>query len=94
VALTLVENTLRGISPEVFDPQRNHQHVVHLTDNRDEVGDYLDRTDDIKKRTSGDHSHVPWHLRVYKTWRMILNCLKTSLIEVFSLCNDGGFGRS
>jgi hypothetical protein len=58
---------LRNISPEVFDSKGDHEHVVHLPNNRDEVRDDLDRTANIKKRTPGDRFRVPWHLRVYKS---------------------------
>ena len=66
-ALTFIENTLGNTSPEIFDPQGDHQHVVHLPDNRDEIRDELDRTEDIKDRTPGDRFRVPWHLRVHES---------------------------
>ena len=64
---TLVQNTLRNISSKVFEPEGDHQHVVHLADNRDEIRDELDRTEDIKNRTPGDRFRMPRHLGMHKS---------------------------
>ena len=58
---------MRDTSPEVFDSQGDNQHVIHLPDNRDEIGDDLDRTENIQNGTRGDRFRVPWYLRVYKS---------------------------
>ena len=65
--LALLENTLRNKSSEVLDAQSDHQHVVHLTDNRDEIRDELDRTYHVKYRTTGNRLRMPRHLRVHES---------------------------
>lgn len=67
MALTLIENTLGNISPKVSDAQGDHQYVVHLPDDRNKVGDELNRTDDIKDRAAGDYFRMPWHQRVHQS---------------------------
>lgn len=64
--LTLIKNILRNISSKIFEPQGDYQNVVHLSDDRDEIRNELDRTNDIKYRTAGDRLRMPRHLRMYE----------------------------
>lgn len=62
----LVENILRNASFKKFHAQDNHHDVVHLTDDRDEIRDELDRTEDVEDRATGDGFSIPRYLRVHK----------------------------
>lgn len=94
MVLTLLENTLRHPPSEVLHAQGDHEHVVHLADDRDEVGDALNRAHDVEERKADNRFRMPGTSGCTTARRMILNCLRTCLIELFNFCTDGCFTGS
>ena len=64
IQLTILENSGRDPSSQQSYPQTNDQHVVQLADDRDEIRNELDGTQDVADHTPSDQLCVPRHSRV------------------------------
>lgn len=62
----LVENGSRNEPPEIFERKDYDCHVIHLSNDRDEVREELNGANDIKDCASGYRLGVPRHARVHK----------------------------
>ena len=62
--LTFVKNVCRSRSFQEFYAEADHEHIVQLTDNWDEIRDKLNRASDVERRASADKLRVPRHPRV------------------------------
>jgi hypothetical protein len=67
--LTFIKNSLRYRSFQKSYAQADYKHVIHLTDDRDEIRDELDRTGYIEHRAPANQLRVPWHPRMNKRAR-------------------------
>jgi hypothetical protein len=67
--LTFIKNSLRYRSFQKSYAQADHQHIVHLTDDWDEIRDKLDWTGYIEHRAHANQLRVPWHIRMNESAR-------------------------
>lgn len=67
--LTFIKNSLRYRSFQKSYAQADHQHIVHLTDDWDEIRDKLDWTGYIEHRAPANQLRVPWHIRMNESAR-------------------------
>jgi hypothetical protein len=67
--LTFIKNSLRYRSFQKSYAQADYKHVIHLTDDRDEIRDELDRTGYIEHRAPANQLRVPWHPRMNESPR-------------------------
>ena len=83
--LTLFKNVLGNVASKVFEPQGDHQNIVHLSKHRDKVRNELDGTNNIKSRTAGDHLRMPGNLRMYESSPEDTELLKKMLYRAAKL---------
>lgn len=62
----LIEDGSRNEPPEIFERKDYDCDVVHLADDRNEVREELDGTNDVKDCASRNRLRMPWHTRVNK----------------------------
>jgi hypothetical protein len=67
--LTVIKNRWRNRSFQESYAQADHQDIVQLTDDRNEIGDELDRTGDIKHCAPTNQLCIQGHPRVNKSPR-------------------------
>src|SRR3984885_15590330 len=62
--LAFFKNRCGNESFQEFYAEADHQHIIQLANDWDEIRDKLNRTRDIESRTSADEFGIPWNARV------------------------------